>query len=82
MNEVVMHPGLILRDALEARGFSQLEAAQLCGVSPQFLNDVVQGRRGISVRMAMRLEEHLGGNALDWLTRQMVHDLDRARRNQ
>ena len=49
-----------LLHAMSARGLSQAEVAAAAGVSPQYVNNVVRGRTGLSVRFAEQLADGLG----------------------
>jgi addiction module HigA family antidote len=73
------HPGLMIKDDLEALGLSTAEAAAGLGVTRQQLHNVITGRSGISPEMALRLERGIGGTADHWLRMQMAYDLAQAR---
>ena len=73
------HPGLGLRDDLEALGLSVAGAAVGLGVTRQQLYNVLKGKSAISPDMAPRLEKALGGTAESWLTLQTAYDLAQAR---
>jgi addiction module HigA family antidote len=70
------HPGLHVRhDCLEALGLSVTEGAKVLGVSRQALNNLVNGKSGISPEMAIRLSKAFGGSPAVWLRMQMDYDL-------
>ncbi len=70
------HPGLHLRhDWLEPLGLSVTAAAEALGVTRQGLNNVVNGKSGISPEMAVRLSKAFGGSAEVWLRMQLAYDL-------
>ena len=73
------HPGLGLRDDLDALGLSVAGAAVGLGVTRQQLYNVLKGKSAISPDMALRLEKALGGTAESWLTLQTAYDLAQAR---
>jgi len=73
------HPGLLIRDDLEALGHSTAEAAAALGVTRQQLHNVITGRSCITPEMALRLERGIGGTADHWLRMQMAYDLAQAR---
>jgi len=50
------------------------------GVTRQALNNLVNGKSGISPEMAIRLSKAFGSNAETWLGMQMVYDLAQVRR--
>ncbi len=75
------HPGeIIAEDVLPALGLTVTEAARQLGVSRVSLSKVLNGRSGISVDFARRLEAWLHGpdngpSAESWLRNQMHYDL-------
>ena len=77
------HPGLSVRhDCIEPLGLTITEAAEALGVTRQTLNNLVNGKSGISADMAIRLEKAFGGGAETWLRLQMAYDLAQARRHE
>lgn len=73
------HPGETVRyDCIEPLGLSVSEAAKALGVTRQALNNLVNGKSGISPEMAIRLEKAFGGRASIWLGLQMDYDLAQA----
>jgi addiction module HigA family antidote len=77
------HPGLSVRlDCLEPLGLSVTAAAQALGVTRQALNNVVNGKAGISPEMAIRLDKAFGGTPEAWLSLQMAFDLAQARKGE
>jgi len=74
------HPGLSVKhDCLEPLGLTVTKGAEILGVTRQTLNDLVNGRRGISPEMALRLDMAFGGGADTWLRMQAAYDLAQAR---
>lgn len=70
------HPGLHVRlDCLEPLGLTVTEGAKVLGISRQTLNNLVNGRSGISPEMAVRLSKAFGGSAEVWLRMQLAYDL-------
>jgi addiction module HigA family antidote len=70
------HPGLHVRyDCLDPLGLSVTEGAKALGVSRQALNNLVNGKSGISPEMAVRLSKAFGGTPAVWLRMQMNYDL-------
>ncbi len=77
------HPGLSVRhDCIEPLGLTITEAAAALGVTRQTLNNLVNGKSGISADMAIRLDKAFGGDAETWLRLQMAYDLAQARRHE
>jgi addiction module HigA family antidote len=50
-------------------------AAAALGVTRTTLSELVNGKRGISAEMAVRLSKVFGGSAVSWLTQQAQYDL-------
>ena len=73
------HPGLSVRhDCIEPLDLTITEAADILGVTRQALNNLVNGKSGISPEMAIRLDKAFGGGAETWLRLQMAYDLAQA----
>jgi len=74
------HPGRIVRqDCIEPLGLTVTDAARVLGVTRQALNNVVNGRAGISPEMAVRLSKAFGGSAEMWVRLQSNYDLAQVR---
>ena len=77
------HPGLSVRhDCIEPLGLTITETAEALGVRRQTLNNLVNGKSGISADMAIRLDKAFGGGAEAWLRLQMAYDLAQARQHE
>ena len=77
------HPGLSVRhDCLAPLGLSVTEGADVLGVTRQALNNLVNGKSGISPEMAIRLAKAFGGGAEVWLALQMDYDLAQAMKHE
>ena len=77
------HPGLSVRhDCLEVVGLSVTAGAKVLGVSRQALNNLINGKAGISPDMAIRLDKAFGGTAEGWLALQTAYDLAQARKKE
>jgi antitoxin HigA-1 len=78
-----VHPGQVVRhDCLEALGLSVTEGAKVLGVTRQALNNIVNGKAGISPEMAIRLSKAFGSTAETWLQMQVAYDLAQARKHE
>jgi len=78
-----VHPGRIVRhDCLEPLGLSVTEGAKVLGVTRQALNNVVNGKSGISPEMAIRLAKAFGSTPETWLRMQLACDLAAARKDE
>ena len=74
------HPGgIIRRQCLEPLGLSVTETAEGLGVTRQALSDLLNGRAGVSIDMALRLSKAFGSSAETWLGLQTAYDLAQAR---
>jgi len=75
------HPGLAVRDdCLEPLGLTVTKGAKVLGVTRQALNNLVNGKSGVSAEMAIRLDQAFGGTAETWLALQSAYDLAQARK--
>lgn len=66
------------QDCLEPLGLTVTEGAKVLGVTRQALNNLVNGKSGISAEMAIRLDKAFGGAAEIWLRMQVAYDLAQA----
>lgn len=73
------HPGEIIRDAIEAKGWTVAVAAARLGVPRNTLSRVLNGRAGVSPRLALALERLGWSDAGHWVRMQRAYDLARAR---
>ncbi len=63
------HPGgFVLRQCIEPLGLTITQAAAALGVTRTTLSELVNGKRGISPEMAVRLSKVFGGSPESWLT--------------
>ena len=70
MNLTPIHPGEVLKDELEELDISQSQFAKHIGVLPKTINELINGKRGISPLMAMKLSKTLGASPLFWMNLQ------------
>jgi len=74
------HPGRIVRqECLEPLGLSVTKGAAILGVSRLTLNNLVNGRNGVSPEMAIRVSKAFGSSPEVWLGLQMDYNLAQAR---
>lgn len=71
----VFPPGELLRDELQARGWTQEDFAAILGRNPRDVSDIVNAKRSITPRTAKELAEALGTSAKLWLNLQAAYDL-------
>ncbi len=76
------HPGRIVRqDCIEPLGLTVTAAAKVLGVTRQALNNLVNGKAGISPEMAVRLSKAFGSSPEMWLRLQVNYDLAQLRQD-
>ena len=76
------HPGKSIRyDCIEPLGLTITDAAKRLGVTRRALNNLVNGKAGISPEMAIRLSKAFGSSPEVWLGLQMDYDLAEAMKN-
>jgi len=71
----VFHPGEYLRDELELRGWSQTEFAEIINRPLRLVNEIIQGKRGISPETAKELGAALGTSAELWMNLNTAYHL-------
>lgn len=70
-----IHPGMVLRDELEEIGVSQSMLAAHIKVLPKTINEICNGKRGISAAMAWKLSKSIGASPLFWMNLQTNWEL-------
>jgi len=77
------HPGRIVREnCLVPLGLTVTEGARILGVTRQALNNLVNGKSGVSPEMAVRLAKAFGSDAETWLRMQLNYDLAQVREDE
>ena len=77
------HPGETVRyDCLDPLDLTVTEGAKVLGVTRQALNNLVNGKSGISPEMALRLSKAFGSSPETWLKMQLDYDLAQARQRE
>lgn len=72
-----IHPGeILLEEFLEPMNISQYRLAKDIGVPPRRINEIVQGKRAISVDTALRLSRYFGLSERFWLNLQTRYDVE------
>ena len=69
-----VHPGVLLKEELDALHLTQKAAAEKAGVSKTVINEVIKGKRGISAELAVKLESVVESPARFWLNAQSIYD--------
>ena len=71
-------PGEMLREEfLEPMGLTQQQLADGIGVSYQRVNELINGKRGITTSAALRLAKYFNTSADFWLNMQRANELYR-----
>ena len=75
-NRAPTHPGeMLLEEFLKPLGMTQRELAERIHVSYPRVNELINGKRGVSPDTALRLSQLLGTTAEFWLNGQRNWDL-------
>lgn len=79
-NPSPLYPGKVLAEVyMPELNLNQTGLAQRCHCSPRKINEIVNGKRGISPSFAITLESTIGTSAEMWVRMQADHDLWKAR---
>ena len=82
-NRIPTHPGeILLEEFLVPAGVSQVQLAQHIGVPVQRINEIVNGKRGITPETAWLLAQAFGTSAEFWVNLQTAYDLAKSRPEQ
>ena len=72
-NRSPIHPGeILLEEFMKPYGMTQTEIARRIGVSRKYINEIVNGRKGISPDVALCLSRLFGTSPELWLNGQIV----------
>lgn len=73
-------PGEMLKEEfLEPMGLTQQQLADSIGISYQRINELINGKRGITTSTALRLAKYFNTSPDFWLILQRANDLYRVR---
>jgi addiction module HigA family antidote len=79
-NSNPLHPGIVLAEIyMKEMDLNQSTLATHCQCPPRKINEIVNGKRGISPAFAITLEKVLGTSAEMWVRMQAEYDLWQAR---
>ena len=77
------HPGeMLLEEFLDPLGITQRELADAIHVPYQRVNELVNGRRGVTPSTALRLGQYFGMSPGYWMNLQLRWDLYHAKREE
>jgi addiction module HigA family antidote len=75
-NPKPMHPGQVLAEVyMKELDLNQSTLAAKIGCAHRKINEIVNGKRGVSADFAIDLERTLGTSAEMWMNMQASHDL-------
>jgi len=69
-----VHPGEILQEYLEDGNITQREVARKTGLNKTIINEIIKGKRPITMKTAIKLEKVFSFNAKFWCNLQMIYD--------
>ena len=75
INPEAFAPGDYIREELEARGWSQLDLAEILGRPAQAVNEIIAGKRSITPDTAKALGEAFGTSAQVWMNLDSAYQL-------
>lgn len=75
---IATHPGEMIKDELKERNMTQKQLSELTGIKPSVLSETINGKRSLSLTVAIALEKALGIPAEIWMNLQTQHDIDSA----
>jgi addiction module HigA family antidote len=82
-NRAPTHPGeILLEEFLKPLGLTQRELASAIDVPFQRVNEIVNGRRGVTPATAVRLAQFFGTSSGFWMNLQTSWDLFHAQRSE
>lgn len=77
------HPGeMLLEEFLKPMGLTQRELADAIHVPYQRINELINGKRGMTPSTALRLEKYFGVSADVWMKLQLRWELYHARQEE
>jgi len=79
-NRIATHPGIILlNEFILPRKLTQAALARKLRISKNRLNEIVNGKRGISPQTAWKLSGFFKNSPEFWMNLQIAHDLTKVR---
>lgn len=73
-HELIIHPGVTIKEIIDERNMSQEELAICTGFSAKHVSEVINGIKDISARFANALEISLGISSSFWINLQGIYD--------
>lgn len=78
-NRISTHPGVLVRETLDELGVSQSAFAEHAGISLQRVNEIINGKRGVTADTAWIFGQAFGTSPEMWMNLQSMHDLTKNR---
>ena len=75
---VATHPGEMIKDELAERGMTQKQLSEMTGIKQSVLSETINGKRSISLNVAVALEKALDIPADIWMNMQTQYNIDSA----
>lgn len=76
------HPGEVLYTLyIEPAGLNITQTAKALSMPRSALSEIINGRRGVSPKVAIKLAKAFGGTAESWLNMQVSYELWQAEQN-
>lgn len=73
----VFPPGEVIGEELDARGWSQVELADIMGRPPRVVSEIISGKRGITPETAKGLGAAFGTGATFWMNLEGSYQLSK-----
>lgn len=73
----VFPPGEFIKDELEARGWSQLDLAEVLGRPPKFVSELLSAKRQITPQAAAELAGAFGTDPQFWMNLESAYQLSK-----
>jgi antitoxin HigA-1 len=74
-SRVLLHPGEVLEEELEARNLKKSVFAMELKIYPSHFSNILKGKRDINAAIALKLEKALDISAEFWVQLQAEYDL-------
>lgn len=75
----VFAPGEFLKEEIDARGWAQIELAEIIGRPARLINEIIAGKRAITPETAIQLGQALGTSAELWLNLESQFQLSKVK---
>ena len=73
----VFPPGEIIKEEIEARGWTQIDLAEIIGKSARLVNEVIAGKRAVTPDTARALADAFGTSAQFWMNLESSYQLSK-----